>query len=37
MSADSRNRFWSTDTLAVLAALLTAILVRTGILQKVPW
>jgi hypothetical protein len=37
LSADSKARFWSTDTLAVLVALLAALLVRAGILQKVPW
>jgi hypothetical protein len=37
MSADSKSHFWSTDTLAVLVALLAALLVRVGILQTIPW
>ena len=37
MSADQKSRFWSTDTLAVLVALLAALLVRAGVLQTVPW
>jgi hypothetical protein len=27
----------SVDTLAVLAALLAAVLIRAGIIQKIPW
>jgi hypothetical protein len=37
MSTEQKSRFLSTDTVAVLAALLAALLIRTGILQTIPW
>jgi len=32
-----KRRGWSLDTWAVLAALLAALLIRTGIVTHIPW
>ena len=35
--APSKNRFLSIDTWAVLLSLLAALLIRAGVLTRIPW